>query len=95
VTPVAESVIKKDFNIKSITTPAISYTANVENNGIFDISNYATNGYKIVGVLGFNTQIQNSTCRRLMVQSDYLLYSITSPNNLNMGLQVDLLEIHI
>ena len=88
------SIKMNDFLIKQVNTSNITYTANTEVNGSYDFTSVIPSGYQAVGVLGYNTCVPKASVRRLYIEDvdpNILLYSITSPSNVSMGLIVTLL----
>lgn len=88
------SIKMNDFLIKQFNTPNITYTANTETNGSYDFTSVIPSGYQAVGVLGYNTGVPKANVRRLYIEDanpNIVLYSITSPSNLSMGLIITLL----
>jgi hypothetical protein len=90
----ATSKINKEFLTQIVTIPNISFTANTEVNGEFNVSSLIPSGYHPIGVIGFNISISNSTIRRVMIGSanPYIVfYSVTSPVTTTIGMLVTLL----
>ena len=75
----------------NVGTDSISYTANVENNGSYDLTSKLPSGYTPVGVIQFNTGVSKTMVRRLILIYNALYWSITSPTTESNPLSVTIM----
>lgn len=81
---------------KTVTTSSISFTANTEKNGTYDLTSDIPTGYKPFGVVGYNIG-GDASVRRLRVADYsgtwYLDYSVKTTTTVSYQLIVDILFV--